>query len=120
MKGFAMSAIILQSELETALHLIYTRRFRGPQSRTWLIAKNGRKTVPTDSRRNIAMPSLSGHRGEAIAVLRDAVDHGLPVETALAMDQDEDLKLLHSDQRFQALVAEVKNRRSAAKAPVKH
>jgi len=76
--------------------------------------------VTASTKYNLACnEALIGRRADAIAVLRDAVDHGLPVETALAMDRDEDLKSLHSDARFQALVADVKNRQSSAKAPAR-
>jgi serine/threonine protein kinase len=58
--------------------------------------------------------ALRGHRAEAIATLEDAVDHGLARTTARAMDQDEDLKSLHGDPHFQALVSKAKNLQSAA------
>ena len=44
----------------------------------------------------------------------NAVDHGLARTTARAMDQDEDLKSLHGDPHFQALVSKAKNLQSAA------
>jgi len=59
--------------------------------------------------------ALSGHPGEAIATLYDAVDHGLPMETALAMDQDEDLKTLRGDPRFNALLSDAKIHYAAIK-----
>jgi len=57
-----------------------------------------------------------GRREEALTLLRDAVEHGLPASAALGMDQDTDLKSLHGDPRFEALVAEA---RQAAAAKTK-
>jgi tetratricopeptide (TPR) repeat protein len=54
--------------------------------------------------------ALSGHREEALAVLRDALDHGLRRRDALGLAQDSDLQSLHADPRFAALVAEAKKR----------
>jgi serine/threonine protein kinase len=59
--------------------------------------------------------ALSGRRDEAIAVLRDALDHGLPAGTAAGLSQDDDLKSLRGDRRFAELVAEVKTRESVVK-----
>ncbi len=55
-----------------------------------------------------------GNRGEALALLREAVDHGLPPKGSLDMDKDPDLKSLHGDPRFAALVAHAKERAAAA------
>jgi len=60
--------------------------------------------------------ALSGRRDEALSVLRDAVEHGLPPDTAAGMRQDDDLKSLRGDPRFAALVAEVKTRESVVKS----
>jgi hypothetical protein len=46
--------------------------------------------------------------------LRQAVDHGLPSIDALAMENEPDLKSLHGDPRFDALVAHAKERAAAA------
>lgn len=54
-----------------------------------------------------------GHKNEAISFLRQAVDHGLPAEGDLAIDQDPDLKSLHGDPRFEAVVADAKQRLAA-------
>ena len=54
-----------------------------------------------------------GHRDAAFAFLRQAVDHGLPAEDEVAMDADPDLKALHGDPRFIALVAHAKERSRA-------
>jgi eukaryotic-like serine/threonine-protein kinase len=54
--------------------------------------------------------ALSGHREEAMAVLRDAMDHGLGRRDALGLAQDSDLHSLHGDPRFAAIVADAKKR----------
>jgi eukaryotic-like serine/threonine-protein kinase len=46
-----------------------------------------------------------GRRGEAIAALRDAMDHGLDSDSDLAIETDPELKSLREDPRFEALVA---------------
>ena len=61
-------------------------------------------------------PALSGRRDEAIAVLRDALDHGLPAYTAAGMSQYNDLKSLRGDPRSAAPVAEVKSREAVVKS----
>jgi hypothetical protein len=40
--------------------------------------------------------------------LREAIDHGLSPVDALGMERDADLKSLHGDPRFDALVAHAK------------
>lgn len=49
--------------------------------------------------------ALSGKRDEAIALLTHALNHGLSQDSALHMEEDSDLKSLHGDPRFTALVA---------------
>jgi serine/threonine protein kinase len=61
--------------------------------------------------------ALTGRRGEALAFLRDAFDHGLSPKVALNIEQDSDLKSLHGDPRFEAVVADVKERAAAAQKP---
>ena len=51
---------------------------------------------------------LQGKRGEAIAVLRDAVEHGLGPGLLSQIAEDEDFNSLHGDLRFEALVAKIK------------
>jgi eukaryotic-like serine/threonine-protein kinase len=58
-----------------------------------------------------------GQRDEALSLLRGAVDHGLPPYVDLRMDKDTDLKSLHGDPRFAALVAHAKERAAAAQKP---
>ena len=55
-----------------------------------------------------------GNRPEALLLLRQAIDHGLPPSAAVEMENDPDLKSLHRDPRFIALVAYVKERATAA------
>ncbi|MBZ5548454.1 MAG: serine/threonine-protein kinase [Acidobacteriia bacterium] len=61
--------------------------------------------------------ALSGQRDEALALLRDSVDHGLPYRFALTTEQDTDLKSLHSDPRFASIVADVRRRSGAVQTP---
>jgi len=58
-----------------------------------------------------------GRRDEALALLREAVDHGLPPISDLGIDKDPHLKSLHGDPRFAALVAHAKERAAAAETP---
>jgi len=58
-----------------------------------------------------------GHSSDALALLREAVDHGLLPMTDLGIQTDSDLKSLHGDQRFDALVAYAKQRAAAAQKP---
>ena len=45
-----------------------------------------------------------GRRDEAVSFLRQSLDHGLPLKTALGIESDSDLKSLHGDPRFDAIV----------------
>ena len=54
---------------------------------------------------------------DAFALLREAVDHGLPPDGDLSIEKDVDLKSLHGDPRFAALVAHAKERAAAAQKP---
>ncbi len=58
-----------------------------------------------------------GNRTEALSLLRQALDHGLLPTGALGMEKDDDLKSLHGDARFVALVAYAKERAAAAPKP---
>jgi hypothetical protein len=58
-----------------------------------------------------------GNRDEALAVLREAVDHGLPPIGDLGIEKDPDFKSLHGDPRFAALVAHAKELATAAQKP---
>jgi eukaryotic-like serine/threonine-protein kinase len=68
---------------------------------------------PTTAICTYNLGAVAAHRGrnaEAISLLRESVDHGLAPPYALAMEKDPDLKSLHGDLRFDALVAHVKER----------
>jgi eukaryotic-like serine/threonine-protein kinase len=52
--------------------------------------------------------ALSGKRDEAIALLTHALSHGLSQDSALHMEEDSDLRSLHGDARFTALVEQAK------------
>jgi hypothetical protein len=55
-----------------------------------------------------------GKRNEAIELLKQSIEHGLAPRTAMGIAEDEDLKSLHGDSRFDAIVAEAKKRVAAA------
>jgi hypothetical protein len=48
--------------------------------------------------------ALQGRREETFSYLRESVDPGLPVRTSLGIDAGSDLKSLHDDLRFAAIV----------------
>jgi eukaryotic-like serine/threonine-protein kinase len=56
-----------------------------------------------------------GHRDDALRLLRDAVDHGLPGWAVDRMATNPDLKPLQGDPRFTALLAYAKSRAAAPK-----
>jgi eukaryotic-like serine/threonine-protein kinase len=58
-----------------------------------------------------------GQRDQALSLLLEAVDHGLAPNLNSDIDQDSDLKSLHGDPRFAALVAHAKERAAAAQKP---
>jgi hypothetical protein len=51
---------------------------------------------------------------QALSLLREAVDHGLPPYADLFMAKDLDLTSLHGDPRFDAVVAHAKERAAGA------
>jgi serine/threonine protein kinase len=55
-----------------------------------------------------SLEALQGHRTQALSQIREAIDHGLQASVVLAIDKDDDLKSLHGDPRFKALVAYAK------------
>ena len=63
------------------------------------------------------LAALKGAHDEALSLLSEAVDHGLAPGTALNMKTDPDLQSLHSDPRFDAIVANAKERAAAAQKP---
>jgi serine/threonine protein kinase len=58
--------------------------------------------------------ALDGKRDEAFSNLKFAVKHGLSAETRLGLEKDDDLKSLHGDPRFEALVADARQPTVAA------
>jgi non-specific serine/threonine protein kinase/serine/threonine-protein kinase len=54
-----------------------------------------------------------GNRSEALSLLRQAVDHGLSASGDLEMETDPDLKSLHGDPRFIAMVTVAKQHAAA-------
>lgn len=60
------------------------------------------------------LKALQGKKEEAIAMLRQSFDHGMAPRTMMGIADDEDLKSLHSDPRFDAIVAEAQTRVAAA------
>jgi eukaryotic-like serine/threonine-protein kinase len=61
--------------------------------------------------------ALRGRTDRAMPLLREAIDHGLAPDVDLGMEKDSDLKSLRGDPRFDALVANAKERASAAHDP---
>jgi len=57
-----------------------------------------------------ATQALQGKRDEAFANLQFAVEHELPAENLLGLEKDTNLKSLHADPRFAALVASARQR----------
>jgi eukaryotic-like serine/threonine-protein kinase len=83
--------------------LVLDRRIIGPD--------NPNTAITTYNLGDVA--AHQGRNAEAISLLRESVDHGLPPPYALAIEKDPDLKSLHGDPRFNALVAHVKERATA-------
>ncbi len=74
-----------------------------------------------DSAYNLAcLLAVQGGREEAISLLGEAVDHGLALSTGQGMEKDTDLKSLHGDPRFAALIAHVKEHTAVAAGPQLH
>jgi eukaryotic-like serine/threonine-protein kinase len=55
-----------------------------------------------------------GRKTEALSLLKEALDHGLDSRTALAIVNEDELKGLHGDPRFTALIRRAKERAAAA------
>lgn len=65
--------------------------------------------LTASSKYNLACnAALQGKRDEAIAILRDAVEHGLIAAQISEIVNDSDFKSLHGDPRFEALVEKAK------------
>jgi non-specific serine/threonine protein kinase/serine/threonine-protein kinase len=56
-----------------------------------------------------------GHRTQALTLLGEAIDHGLPPRYDNSLETDGDLSSLHGDPRFAALIAHAKERDAAQK-----
>jgi hypothetical protein len=54
------------------------------------------------------LAALQGRRNDAVSLLREAVDHGLPPSDDLGMEKDTELESLQGDPGFAALVAYAK------------
>jgi hypothetical protein len=61
--------------------------------------------------------ALQGHKNEALSILREAVDHGLPVAGQVDIENEDNLKSLHGDPQFAVLVAYAKQHASSAQQP---
>ena len=61
-----------------------------------------------------ALAARKGQRDKAFSFLREAVDHGLPHSALLGLEKDPELKSLHGDPRFDALVAHAKEHAAGA------
>jgi uncharacterized NAD-dependent epimerase/dehydratase family protein len=57
-----------------------------------------------------------GHHEEALSNLRESIEIGLSVHNGLHVADDEDLKSLHGDPRFEALAAEAHKQALAQQA----
>ncbi len=51
-----------------------------------------------------------GQRDKAFSLLHDAINHGLPGSALVGIEKDPDLKPLHGDPRFDALLAQARQR----------
>ncbi len=61
--------------------------------------------------------ALQGGNDSAISLLSEAIDHGLALDMDLGIEKDSDLKSLHGDPRFTALVAHAKERATTTQKP---
>jgi eukaryotic-like serine/threonine-protein kinase len=64
------------------------------------------------------LAALQGHRDQALSLIRQCLDHGLPPRLAASMAKSDNLESLHGDPRFTAILAYAKQR--AAAAPKTH
>jgi len=61
-----------------------------------------------------ALAAVQGHRERALSLLQEAVDHGLSSNFLILIEKDDHLKSLRGDPRFAVLVANAKQRATAA------
>jgi Tfp pilus assembly protein PilF len=59
--------------------------------------------------------AMNGDRDEALSLLRQVIDHGLPPKYDLELNGDDDLKSLDADPHFVTLVAHAKERAAVQK-----
>ncbi len=116
--------VTLETMNDLADNLIHTHDYAGAEKLLKQALDIQRRTLGPDntdaaiSTYNLGVVALhQGRRDETLSLLREAVDHGFPPDGALAMDKDPDLKSLHGDPRFTALVAHVKERAAGAQKP---
>jgi eukaryotic-like serine/threonine-protein kinase len=64
-----------------------------------------------------ALATKQGRNDQAISLLQQSIAAGLPPDDALSMPQDPDLKTLHGDPRFEALVTHAKELAAATQKP---
>ena len=64
-----------------------------------------------------ALAARRGQREKALALLRESLDHGLSPAMAVGIEKDTDLKSLHGDPRFNALLADARGRVAGAQKP---
>jgi hypothetical protein len=75
----------------------------------------GPRAPAADTTYNLACLAVRrGRRDEAFSLLREAMQHGLSPAQALGIEADPDLKALHEDTRFAAIIAQAKQRAAAA------
>ena len=60
------------------------------------------------------LEALQGKKEQAMTLLRQSVEHGMAPRTMMGIADDEDLKSLHGDPRFEAIVAEAQKKAAAA------
>ncbi len=58
--------------------------------------------------------AVQGKRTQALSLIQDALDHGLALSVAVHIEDDEDLKPLHGDPKFEAILASIRERAKAA------
>ena len=101
---FILSKILQQSgrstEAETLLH-----ETKEHQSHVYGI-DNPKTAISTYTLG--AWAALRGDHEKGLGLLREAIDHGLDAATIQDMEKDADLKSLHGDPRFTALVADAR------------
>jgi serine/threonine protein kinase/TolA-binding protein len=86
--------------------LAIQRRVRGP----------GHPDTAVSTYNLALLEEREGKHNEALGLLREAIDHGLSPGDCLSIEKDSELKSLHGDPRFAALVVYAKDRAAARRA----